>query len=248
MSTEIKSVKLLSSGEGKHPPTHLHSSSGDWRAKETLYQQRSLAKWCVCPRLLKACALDLGDPLQHIYNLSMQVGRVPVQCNTSCIVPVPKRLHPKELNDFRPVDLTSYVRKTKERLLLHHLKPQDQHALDPLPVCLPGESHRWYKERTKRGVQKPDWGFCGMVQVNAGKRLITVYPLDRTPPSSFTHWLHISTRLMSSCHVICNTLLHVLLFFNILYSYERNDTAIVRLKERIQPPLGWKEERNWVRK
>ncbi len=86
----------------------------------------------VCPRLLKACALELGDPLQHIYNLSMRVGRVPVQWKTSCIVPVPKRPHPKELNDFRPVALTSHVIKTMERLLLYHLRPQVQHALDPL--------------------------------------------------------------------------------------------------------------------
>ncbi len=86
----------------------------------------------VCPRLLKACALELGDPLQHIYNLSMRVGRVPVQWKMSCIVPVPKRPHHKELNDFRPIALTSHVMKTMERLVLYHLRPQVQHALDPL--------------------------------------------------------------------------------------------------------------------
>lgn len=40
--------------------------------------------------------------------------------------------HPKELNDYRPVALTSHVMKTFERLLLKLLRPQVQRAEDPL--------------------------------------------------------------------------------------------------------------------
>ena len=36
------------------------------------------------------------------------------------------------LTDFRPVALTSHIMKTFERLLLHLLRPQVQHVLDPL--------------------------------------------------------------------------------------------------------------------
>nr|XP_043885516.1 uncharacterized protein LOC122771978 [Solea senegalensis] len=36
------------------------------------------------------------------------------------------------MNDFRTVALTSHVMKTMERLVLHHLRPQTCHALDPL--------------------------------------------------------------------------------------------------------------------
>ena len=86
----------------------------------------------VCPRLLKACAVELGEPLQHIFNLSLQQGRVPRLWKTSCLIPVPKKPHPSELNDFRPVALTSHISKTMERLLLHILRPQVRHALDPL--------------------------------------------------------------------------------------------------------------------
>ncbi len=86
----------------------------------------------VSPRLLKTCALELGDPLQHIFNLSLEQGRVPLRWKTSCIVPVPKKPRPAELNDFRPVARTSHVMKTMEQLLLHHLRPQVRHALDPL--------------------------------------------------------------------------------------------------------------------
>ncbi|KAI4880336.1 hypothetical protein NFI96_004093 [Prochilodus magdalenae] len=86
----------------------------------------------MCPRLLKSCAAELGAPLQHIFNLSLHLGRVPTLWKTSCLVPVPKKGRPSELNDFRPVALTSHVMKTLERLLLHFLRPQVQRAMDPL--------------------------------------------------------------------------------------------------------------------
>ncbi|XP_051776198.1 uncharacterized protein LOC127526095 [Erpetoichthys calabaricus] len=86
----------------------------------------------VSPRLLKASALQLESPLQHIFNLSLEQGRVPRLWKTSCITPVPKVSRPSELNDFQPVALTSHVMKTMQRLLLHHLRPQVRHALDPL--------------------------------------------------------------------------------------------------------------------
>ncbi|KAI4888593.1 hypothetical protein NFI96_032623 [Prochilodus magdalenae] len=44
----------------------------------------------------------------------------------------PQEGHPKELNEYRPVALTSHVMKTMERLLLNHLRPQVHHAEDPL--------------------------------------------------------------------------------------------------------------------
>ncbi|KAI3352018.1 hypothetical protein L3Q82_020842 [Scortum barcoo] len=77
----------------------------------------------VCPRLLKTCAAELGEPLQRIFNLSLQIGRVPTLWKTSRIVPVPKKNRPSELNDFRPVALTSHLMKTLERLFLSLLRP-----------------------------------------------------------------------------------------------------------------------------
>ena len=87
----------------------------------------------VCPRLLKVCADELGEPLQHIFNLSLRLGKVPTQWKTSCIVPVPKKKgHSSALNDYRPVALTSHAMKSLERLILRRLKPQALHAQDPL--------------------------------------------------------------------------------------------------------------------
>ncbi|XP_035812432.2 uncharacterized protein LOC118471519 [Amphiprion ocellaris] len=86
----------------------------------------------VCPRLLKTCAAELGGPLQQVYNLSLRLGRVPSLWKTSCIVPVPKKGRPQELNDYRPVALTSHLMKILERLVLQFLQPQVQLVKDPL--------------------------------------------------------------------------------------------------------------------
>ncbi|TWW68197.1 putative RNA-directed DNA polymerase from transposon BS [Takifugu flavidus] len=86
----------------------------------------------VCPRLLKTCAAELGEPLQRVFNLSLELGKVPTLWKTSCIIPVPKKNRPSELNDFRPVALTSHLMKTLERLFLNLLRPQVQHAEDSL--------------------------------------------------------------------------------------------------------------------
>ena len=91
----------------------------------------------VCPRLLKVCADQLAEPLQELFNLSLQSGRVPVLWKTSCLVPVPKTGRPAVLNDYRPVALTSHVMKTLERLFLRHLRPLTEHEVDPLQFGYP---------------------------------------------------------------------------------------------------------------
>ncbi|TWW80580.1 putative RNA-directed DNA polymerase from transposon BS [Takifugu flavidus] len=80
----------------------------------------------------QTCAAELGEPLQRVFNLSLELGKVPTLWKTSCIIPVPKKNRPSELNDFRPVALTSHLMKTLERLFLNLLRPQVQHAEDSL--------------------------------------------------------------------------------------------------------------------
>lgn len=75
---------------------------------------------------------ELGEPLQWIFNLSLQIGRVPSLWKKSRIVPVLKENRPSELNDFCPVALTSHLMKTLERLFLTLLRPQVQHVQDRL--------------------------------------------------------------------------------------------------------------------
>ncbi|KAK0137273.1 RNA-directed DNA polymerase from mobile element jockey [Merluccius polli] len=99
---------------------------------ERLRPRKAVGPDRVCPRMLKACSTELGEPLQHVFNMSLQLGRVPVLWKTLCFIPVPKKKHPREPGDFRPVALTSHIMKTFERLLLHVLRPQVHPAQDPL--------------------------------------------------------------------------------------------------------------------
>ncbi|TWW73515.1 RNA-directed DNA polymerase from mobile element jockey [Takifugu flavidus] len=67
-----------------------------------------------------------------MFNLSLRLGRAPQLWKTSCIVPVPKTPHPKELNSYRPVALMSHLMKTLKRLILDHLRPLVSSFTDPL--------------------------------------------------------------------------------------------------------------------
>ncbi|KAI3368907.1 hypothetical protein L3Q82_025428 [Scortum barcoo] len=71
----------------------------------------------------------------YTFNLSLKLGRVPQLWKTSCIVPVPKTPHPKELNSYRPVALTSHLMKTLERLVLGPSAPAAQAAGDKLQLA-----------------------------------------------------------------------------------------------------------------
>ncbi|RXN24912.1 male-specific lethal 3-like protein [Labeo rohita] len=77
----------------------------------------------VSPRLLKVCVLELGDLLQRIVILSLEQGRVLRLWKTSCIIPVLKKPRPGELNDYKPIALTSHIIKTMEWVLLHCMMP-----------------------------------------------------------------------------------------------------------------------------
>ena len=91
------------------PPLHIFTADQVRGELRKLHTRKAAGSDKVCPRLLKSCAAELGAPLQHIFNLSLRLGRVPTLWKTSCLIPVPKRGRPSELNDFRPVALTSHV-------------------------------------------------------------------------------------------------------------------------------------------
>ena len=70
-------------------------------------------------------------PFTEIFNLSLKQHKSPVIWKTSEIVPVPKKQKVKELNDLRPVALTSILVKCLERLVLSMLLPAVSTFQDP---------------------------------------------------------------------------------------------------------------------
>ena len=72
-------------------------------------------------RLLKACASQLSDVFCTIFNDSLRDCSIPHTWKKSLICPVPKKKNPSNLNDFRPVALTSIIMKCFEKIVLSHL-------------------------------------------------------------------------------------------------------------------------------
>uniref|UniRef100_A0A1A8FC25 Reverse transcriptase domain-containing protein n=1 Tax=Nothobranchius korthausae TaxID=1143690 RepID=A0A1A8FC25_9TELE len=86
----------------------------------------------VTPSCLRTCAVQLAPVFTMIFNRSLELCEVPSCFKSSTIIPVPKKPSPTELNDYRPVALTSVVMKSFERLVLSHLKSTTGGQLDPL--------------------------------------------------------------------------------------------------------------------
>lgn len=83
---------------GAHPSPNLHHSR---MVLQRLYPRKAAGPDQVYLRLLRACASELGDPVvKQVFNLSLELGRVPSLWKTSCIVPVPKKGQPRELEQL----------------------------------------------------------------------------------------------------------------------------------------------------
>jgi len=64
----------------------------------------------ISSRLLKSCADQLCGTMRIIFNMLM-LGKVLHLWKTSCVVPVPKTPHSKDLSSYRPVAITSCLRQ-----------------------------------------------------------------------------------------------------------------------------------------
>lgn len=86
----------------------------------------------VTGKTLKLCSEALAPVFTHLFQRSFQEGHVPLLWRTSTIVPVPKKKNPSQLNDFRPVALTSIPMKCAERIALKRLQSETAQHQDPL--------------------------------------------------------------------------------------------------------------------
>lgn len=95
---------------------HPHKASGPDRLKG---------------RVLRNCSTQLGGVLTRLFQLLLDSGCVPNLWKESTIIPVPKKTHPKELKDYRPVALTSDLCKCMERVVGKYLSEMLTNKLDP---------------------------------------------------------------------------------------------------------------------
>ena len=94
-------------------------------------------------RVLKVCAEQLGGVFTHTFQLFLNVHFIPHSWKMSTVTPVPKRPGAKEMNDFRPVALTSIIAKCMERIVCNQLIASVANRMDPLQFAY----------RARRGVE-----------------------------------------------------------------------------------------------
>ncbi|KAK3541752.1 hypothetical protein QTP86_002394 [Hemibagrus guttatus] len=75
---------------------------------------------------ISACLVDISSWIMA-HQLKLNPSKTEL-----LVITVPKKPHLGELNDFRPVALTSHIMKTMEGVLLHHMRPQVRHAFNHL--------------------------------------------------------------------------------------------------------------------
>ena len=77
----------------------------------------------ICNRVLKSCNQQLAPVLTKLFQMTLDSGFIPQLWKMAKIIPIPKGNTSKtrDLNDFRPVALTSNVMKCLERLILRFI-------------------------------------------------------------------------------------------------------------------------------
>ncbi len=75
----------------------------------------------VTPVCLKSCVDQLAPIFTKIFNRSLELCEVPSYFKCATIFPVPKKLKMTDLNDYRPVALTSVAMKSFERMVMAYL-------------------------------------------------------------------------------------------------------------------------------
>jgi len=86
----------------------------------------------ITAQVLKECCSELSEVFTILFQRSIDEASIPPIWKTSTMVPVPKKQNPTQLNDLRPVALTSIPMKCLERILKCHLINEIQPILDPL--------------------------------------------------------------------------------------------------------------------
>ncbi|MCP4460940.1 MAG: reverse transcriptase family protein [Cytophagales bacterium] len=82
-------------------------------------------------KVLKICARSLSIPLSILFKKSYYSGSLPSDWKMAHIVPVHKKGSKSEVQNYRPISLTSLVVKVLERMVRDELMSRCDHRLDP---------------------------------------------------------------------------------------------------------------------
>ena len=81
-------------------------------------------------KVLKSCSHTLSHPLSLLFKLSYNTGCVPREWKVANVVPIHKKGAKDNVENYRPISLTSLVMKTFERIMKDELLLKTIHLLD----------------------------------------------------------------------------------------------------------------------
>ncbi len=90
---------------------------------QKLKQGKASGPDSLSPKILKLCSRQLSSIFCFIFNASIKQCRIPSLWKTSKIIPVPKSPSISQMNDLRPVALTSVAMKCLEKIVLKNIQP-----------------------------------------------------------------------------------------------------------------------------
>jgi len=77
----------------------------------------SLLDLTIGPRLVKAVADEIADPLCYLFNLSFLTGVVPNALKIAKVIPIYKKGEKSSIENYRPISLLSVFDKILEKLM-----------------------------------------------------------------------------------------------------------------------------------
>ncbi len=127
-------LPISASGSSRQSSDHVFTVSEDEVRRELkrVNIRKAAGPDGITGRALRYCADQLAGLFTSIFNESLATSVVPTSFKKSIIIPVPKNSKSSCLNDYRPVALTSTVKKVFERLLKKHICSSIPVTLDPL--------------------------------------------------------------------------------------------------------------------
>ena len=81
-------------------------------------------------KILKNCAGGLAFPLSLLFEISYNSGIIPTEWKLAHVVPIHKKGSKENIENYRPISLTSLMMKTFERLIKQELLNKTMHLLD----------------------------------------------------------------------------------------------------------------------
>ena len=86
----------------------------------------------ISSKTLRECSDSLAPIFTELFQRSLDEGTIASLWKTSTIIPVAKKPSPKEMNDYRPVALTSIAFKCAEKIIMRQLRAETAGQQDPL--------------------------------------------------------------------------------------------------------------------